>query len=198
MACGAASLYVPRYLSEIAPVAIRGGIATLNQARPDTCALGMLTCPPLKPCPSKGALSCCAVTALMRALPMQTKCCHAWIRAPEILTEFFFAPHDVSAAPSAVLCVQVFICMGILVAYIVGLPYDANQPFAVSLFGRCVAWWRIIFGLGVVPALLQARAKDHYMPLHLSHWSPACAAFHMPQAVLTKESKWQVSNASCL
>ena len=28
---GAASLYVPRYLAEIAPVAVRGGIATLNQ-----------------------------------------------------------------------------------------------------------------------------------------------------------------------
>ncbi len=28
---GAASLYVPRYLSEISPVAIRGGISTLNQ-----------------------------------------------------------------------------------------------------------------------------------------------------------------------
>lgn len=37
VACGAASLYVPRYLSEIAPVAIRGGISTLNQACPSVC-----------------------------------------------------------------------------------------------------------------------------------------------------------------
>ena len=57
-----------------------------------------------------------------------------------------------------------FICAGILVAYIVGLPYDANQPFAVSLFGRCVAWWRVIFGLGVVPALLQARSAHAAAP----------------------------------
>jgi len=28
---GAASLYVPRYLSEVSPIAIRGGISTLNQ-----------------------------------------------------------------------------------------------------------------------------------------------------------------------
>ena len=31
LGAGAASLYVPRYLAEIAPIAIRGGIATLNQ-----------------------------------------------------------------------------------------------------------------------------------------------------------------------
>lgn len=55
-------------------------------------------------------------------------------------------------------CDQVFVCVGILVAYIVGLPYDSDEPFAVTLFGRCVAWWRIIFGLGVLPALLQARS----------------------------------------
>lgn len=28
---GAASLYVPRYISEVAPISIRGGLATLNQ-----------------------------------------------------------------------------------------------------------------------------------------------------------------------
>lgn len=28
---GAASLYVPRYISEVAPISIRGALATLNQ-----------------------------------------------------------------------------------------------------------------------------------------------------------------------
>ena len=75
---------------------------------------------------------------------------------------------------------QVFICVGILVAYIVGLPYDANQSFAVSLFGRCVAWWRIIFGLGVVPALLQACTLCSAAP-----W-PSPPAIYMPQPPLQR------------
>jgi hypothetical protein len=47
--------------------------------------------------------------------------------------------------------------VGILVAYVAGVPYDSGAPFAVTLFGRCVSWWRIIFGIGVLPAILQAR-----------------------------------------
>ena len=34
MGAGAASLYVPRYVSEVSPISIRGGLATLNQASP--------------------------------------------------------------------------------------------------------------------------------------------------------------------
>jgi hypothetical protein len=62
-------------------------------------------------------------------------------------------------------CVQVFVCVGILVAYVAGVPYDSGAPFAVTLFGRCVSWWRIIFGIGVLPALLQARQAQ----------TPSCA-----------------------
>ena len=40
---GAASLYVPRYLAEIAPVSIRGGIATLNQASFNSYVAGNTT-----------------------------------------------------------------------------------------------------------------------------------------------------------
>lgn len=47
--CGAVSLYVPRYLTEIAPIAIRGGISTLNQARPG-----------VRPAQRRGAARACA------------------------------------------------------------------------------------------------------------------------------------------
>ena len=45
MGAGAASLYVPRYVSEVSPISIRGGLATLNQARPTSLLLcGLLAC----------------------------------------------------------------------------------------------------------------------------------------------------------
>ncbi|KAK9919103.1 hypothetical protein WJX75_009435 [Coccomyxa subellipsoidea] len=78
---GAASLYVPRYISEVAPISIRGALATLNQA---------------------------------------------------------------------------FICVGILVAYLVGLPYQHNEPQTVAVASHLVSWWRVMFLFGIVPAVLQA------------------------------------------
>ena len=50
---------------------------------------------------------------------------------------------------------QAFICVGILMAYLVGLPYQYNTPQAVTLFGATVSWWRIMFIIGLVPAVLQ-------------------------------------------
>ena len=55
---------------------------------------------------------------------------------------------------------QVFVNVGILVAFLMGLPYDdcdsrAPQPVVVSLFGLDLDWWQVMFGLAVVPALLQ-------------------------------------------
>lgn len=82
---GAASLYVPRYLSEIAPVVIRGGISTLN---------------------------------------------------------------------------QVFICVGILVAYLVGLPYSDNQAAVLPLGSGEVAWWRVMLAIGIIPAASQMVAMS--------------------------------------
>ena len=40
---GAASLYVPRYISEVSPVAVRGALATLNQVHHQHM---LVTCPP--------------------------------------------------------------------------------------------------------------------------------------------------------
>ena len=55
------------------------------------------------------------------------------------------------------LCVlaQAFICVGILVAYLVGLPYQHNTPQAVTLGGSTVSWWRIMFIIGLIPAISQ-------------------------------------------
>ncbi|CAK0785259.1 hypothetical protein CVIRNUC_008465 [Coccomyxa viridis] len=78
---GAASLYVPRYISEVSPVAVRGALATLN---------------------------------------------------------------------------QVFICVGILVAYLAGLPYRDNTAQHVYIGGSDVAWWRVMLAFGLIPAALQA------------------------------------------
>lgn len=53
---------------------------------------------------------------------------------------------------------QVFICLGILVALAVGLPLEHGMH-SISLFGSSVAWWRIMLGLAVVPAVAQVCRK---------------------------------------
>lgn len=53
--------------------------------------------------------------------------------------------------------VQVFICVGILVAYLVGLPYMHNEPVSVGSGKAQVAWWRVMLAIGMIPAALQAK-----------------------------------------
>ncbi len=106
-----------------------------------------------------------ACTALSMMLPCKGS--HVWGHQGTLC---WHATKQHGTRPDSVpACDQVFVCVGILVAYIAGLPYDSNEPFAVTLFGRCVAWWRIIFGLGVLPALLQARS-------HRCPWPRSCRA----------------------
>ena len=50
---------------------------------------------------------------------------------------------------------QVNINIGILVAYALGWPYGQNQAYFLPFFRHEVAWWRVMFVLGIVPALLQ-------------------------------------------
>lgn len=49
---------------------------------------------------------------------------------------------------------QLFVCVGILIAFTIGLPYDGKEAF-LSLAGRQIAWWRVMFAIGTVPAVLQ-------------------------------------------
>lgn len=51
---------------------------------------------------------------------------------------------------------QVFICIGILVAYLVGLPYINNQPAALDLGSAHIPWWRAMLAIGIIPAASQA------------------------------------------
>ena len=51
--------------------------------------------------------------------------------------------------------VQVFICVGILVAYLVGLPYRDNTAQHAYIGGSDVAWWRVMLAFGLIPAALQ-------------------------------------------
>lgn len=53
---------------------------------------------------------------------------------------------------------QVFICVGILVAYLVGLPYISNQPAAINLGKAHIAWWRVMLAIGMLPAAAQVKA----------------------------------------
>ena len=50
---------------------------------------------------------------------------------------------------------QVFICIGILVAYLAGLPYRDNTPQHVYIGGSDVAWWRVMLAFGVIPGAVQ-------------------------------------------
>ena len=51
---------------------------------------------------------------------------------------------------------QLFVCVGILLAFVIGLPYDGQRAYT-DLLGHDLAWWRVMFGLGMVPALTQVR-----------------------------------------
>lgn len=54
---------------------------------------------------------------------------------------------------------QAFICVGILLAYLVGLPYQHNEPQHVVVGSEAVSWWRVMFLFGIAPAVLQVETK---------------------------------------
>eukprot|EP00887_Chlorella_sp_A99_P005345 scaffold1.g5345.t1 len=51
---------------------------------------------------------------------------------------------------------QVFINIGILAAYLIGLPYEGDARASATVAGRELPWWRVMLGVSVAPALLQA------------------------------------------
>lgn len=57
-----------------------------------------------------------------------------------------------------------FINIGILLAYLAGVPYE--QEFSgFNLRGQFVAWWRCMVALQLLPALLQVGASHWWTPL---------------------------------
>lgn len=49
---------------------------------------------------------------------------------------------------------QLFVCVGILVAFVIGLPYDGKEA-TVQLLDHDTAWWRVMFAIGLLPAAMQ-------------------------------------------
>ena len=58
-------------------------------------------------------------------------------------------------ADNSYLCTQLFVCVGILIAYIAGLPYEGSTPPKLHVASYSFAWWRVMFIICLVPALLQ-------------------------------------------
>ena len=86
---------------------------------------------------------------------------------------------------------QVFICVGILVAYLVGLPYRDNLPQHAYIGGSDVAWWRIMLAFGLIPAALQVLCL---LLLNMAEarsaifWSSSCACCILHQLILKRYS----------
>ena len=47
------------------------------------------------------------------------------------------------------------ICFGILVAFMLGLPYASEELYSVRIFDSEVGWWRVMLAMAVLPALCQ-------------------------------------------
>lgn len=60
--------------------------------------------------------------------------------------------------------VQVFVNLGILLAYIAGIPYDYGVD-DIEVFGCTVAWSRVVFWVASVPAVAQVRACMKWIKL---------------------------------
>jgi MFS family permease len=115
LGAGAASVLVPRYLAEIAPVAIRGTLGTLTQVK-EAGPHGNI----------RGTTS-----MLTRALHLAALCTHAFARR-----------HSTWCGRLSVGDgnLQVFVNVGIVASYLVGLPYE-DSDFSADLLGHQVAWW---------------------------------------------------------
>ena len=60
---------------------------------------------------------------------------------------------------------QLFVNLGILMAYIIGLPYDKHPRAAFAVGSHSLSWWRIMFLSAVIPAVLQVgMCHGHALP----------------------------------
>lgn len=160
---GAASVYVPRYLIEIAPDAIRGALGTCTQVggwRP-ACPMFLAHAGPFfkraegwRDHHSDFAAGCAIPPPMQRQCPCFPPClCMLhWLgpgRCTGVAPEL--GPHVLCAL------VQVCINIGILAAYAMGFPYEDGDA-RVQLLGRDLPWWRLMFAVALAPCLLQARS----------------------------------------
>ena len=68
--------------------------------------------------------------------------------------------HLTAATMMCVCGLQLFVCVGILIAFAIGLPYDGKEAF-LDLGQHQIAWWRVMFAIGLAPATLQVRCRKH-------------------------------------
>ena len=139
---GTASLVVPRYLVEIAPTPIRGALGTFSQVTLCTNA-------------------CQSVLQEALCWHQLHHCVQAWLTCIRgtVATPAF----DQQVAAAAMMCdcgLQLFVCVGILIAFAIGLPYDGKEAF-LNLAEHQIAWWRVMFAIGLAPATLQVRCRKH-------------------------------------
>ncbi len=52
---------------------------------------------------------------------------------------------------------QVMVTFGALLSYCVGWPYAAERAAFIKIGGLDVPWWRVMLGLGLLPAIGQVR-----------------------------------------
>ncbi len=98
----------------------------------------------------------------------------ASLLAPRYLTEI--APRRIRGCLSSLN--QLAITGGVLCAFALGWPYERDAAFAVHLLGRDVAWWRVMLGFAVLPALAQAlgMAASPESPAWLAWWGAGARA----------------------
>lgn len=71
-------------------------------------------------------------------------------------------PHLTAATMMCACGLQLFVCVGILIAFAIGLPYDGKEAF-LNLAQHQIAWWRVMFAIGLAPATLQVRCRERFL-----------------------------------
>ena len=133
LGAGAASVLVPRYLAEVAPLDIRGAVGTLTQASP--------ALPWGKPAPaSRHCIERCSTASLPACLPASLAFAFRRLRQNPWLAVTAALLTELLPEPAAAPWLQVFVNVGILAAYLIGYPYEAGMD-TVPLLGRQVVWW---------------------------------------------------------
>ena len=56
---------------------------------------------------------------------------------------------------------QLLVCIGSLVAFVIGLPYASKTDYRLGMGAIDIAWWRAMQAAGIIPALLQVLLLPH-------------------------------------
>ncbi len=88
-------------------------------------------------------------------------CCIFGLHHSSVATSVL-GPHLTAAKVMCACGLQLFVCVGILIAFAIGLPYDGKEAF-LNLAQHQIAWWRVMFAIGLAPAALQVRCRKHIL-----------------------------------